>query len=289
VQEVNAFARQMEEIRGASRRDLLILNGLCVVLAAILLTWAVLSGRRHRKLQDRHLLDSDERAREMEVFAGRVAHDILSPLSSASLALDKLADSRDPEVSRVAARGDRGIARVRVRATVDGLLEFAQAGAQPDGAATDVVEVAQEVAEGLQESAAAAGVSIEVDAERSGFTVGATRGVLMSILTNLTQNAVKYIGDAPEKNVSARVFEQAERVHVDVRDTGSGVPPHLEHLVFVPYFRTRDRVASGLGLGLATVKRLVEAHGGQVGVRSTLGRGSVFWFELPSAHGCSQD
>jgi signal transduction histidine kinase len=288
AQEVNAFARQMESIRAASYRDLLVLNGLCVILAAILLTWAVQSARRHRNLQERHLRDSDERAREMEVFAGRVAHDILSPLSSVSLALEMLADSRDPEVTRVALRGDRGVARVR--ATVDGLLEFAQAGAQPEGgSATDVVEVAQEVAGGLQESASAAGVSIAVDAERPGLTVGANRGVMMSILTNLIQNAIKYIGDAPEKNVSVRVFAQAERVHVDVRDTGPGVPPHLEHLVFVPYFRARDRVASGLGLGLATVKRLVEAHGGQVGVSSVLGRGSVFWFELPSAEGRSED
>ena len=54
--------------------------------------------------------------------------------------------------------------------------------------------------------------------------------------------------------------------------------------MFQPYVRGRGVVAAGLGLGLATVKRLAESHGGSFGVRSSPGAGSTFWFEIPAAH-----
>ena len=54
--------------------------------------------------------------------------------------------------------------------------------------------------------------------------------------------------------------------------------------MFQPYVRGRGVVAAGLGLGLATVKRLAESHGGSFGVRSSPGAGSTFWFEIPGAH-----
>src|SRR5262249_37867099 len=63
---------------------------------------------------------------------------------------------------------------------------------------------------------------------------------------------------------------------------GPGLPADLRITAFAPFVQGRDP-SSGIGLGLATVKRIVEAHGGSVGVDSALGRGSTFWFELPKA------
>ncbi|MEO8876255.1 MAG: ATP-binding protein, partial [Polyangiaceae bacterium] len=61
----------------------------------------------------------------------------------------------------------------------------------------------------------------------------------------------------------------------------------LREAIFEPYVRAEGATQPGLGLGLATVKRLCLAHGGEVGVRSTLGRGSTFWFTLPKGSGTS--
>jgi signal transduction histidine kinase len=70
-------------------------------------------------------------------------------------------------------------------------------------------------------------------------------------------------------------------VRFEVADTGPGLPPAFEKHAFEPYMRATTRVP-GLGLGLATVKRLVCAYGGHVGVaRGEGGVGALFWFELP--------
>jgi signal transduction histidine kinase len=71
-------------------------------------------------------------------------------------------------------------------------------------------------------------------------------------------------------------------VQVEVADSGSGIPTDLRPHLFEPYVRG-DRGRPGLGLGLATVRRLVEAHHGTVGCRpARSGAGAVFWFELPA-------
>jgi signal transduction histidine kinase len=79
-----------------------------------------------------------------------------------------------------------------------------------------------------------------------------------------------------------RVADAEDRCRVSVEDTGPGIPPNKKSILFEPYVRGSAN-EPGIGLGLATVKRLAEAHGGRVGVESALGSGSTFWFELPKA------
>ena len=107
----------------------------------------------------------------------------------------------------------------------------------------------------------------------------------MSVFGNVLGNAVKYIGAAPAgaRHVHVRVIEENGQVRVEVEDTGPGIAPDAQDAIFEPYVRGPNTTQPGLGLGLATVKRIVEAHGGAVGVRSIVGKGSCFWFELPRA------
>jgi signal transduction histidine kinase len=106
----------------------------------------------------------------------------------------------------------------------------------------------------------------------------------VSVLSNLLGNAVKYVVDGTElpRKVSVRVHEQHGAAHVEVVDNGPGVPAGFEQTVFEPFHRVSDK-QPGIGLGLATVKKIVEAYHGRVGVRSTPGHGASFWFELPKA------
>jgi signal transduction histidine kinase len=72
-------------------------------------------------------------------------------------------------------------------------------------------------------------------------------------------------------------------IRFEVEDTGPGLPPAFLPRAFDPYVRGAGTAEPGLGLGLATVRRLVEGHRGRYGVQSRLGTGALFWFELPAA------
>jgi signal transduction histidine kinase len=96
-------------------------------------------------------------------------------------------------------------------------------------------------------------------------------------------NAAKYLADSSVRHIKVRAAEASGVVRIEVEDTGPGVPAGLEEAIFEPYVRAAGATQAGLGLGLATVRRLCTAHGGQAGVRSSPGRGSVFWITLPSA------
>jgi signal transduction histidine kinase len=108
---------------------------------------------------------------------------------------------------------------------------------------------------------------------------------LRQVLGNLVSNAIRYSPEGGE--VRIRAGRTAESVRVEVTDHGVGIPPEERELVFESFYRGTGGLVSpspGSGLGLAIVKHLVEAHGGTVGVESSPGRGSTFWFVLAADH-----
>ena len=108
-------------------------------------------------------------------------------------------------------------------------------------------------------------------------------GVLLSVLGNLLRNGLKYLGKAEPRQVLLRARRRRGRVLFEVEDTGPGIPAQLGTRIFEPYIRGPDTGAPGIGLGLATVKRLVESHRGSLGVRAGAHGGALFWFELDEA------
>jgi hypothetical protein len=86
-----------------------------------------------------------------------------------------------------------------------------------------------------------------------------------------------------------RALRQGPFMRIEVEDNGPGLPAAMEAAVFEPYVRGPDNHQPGIGLGLATVKRVVEAHGGRVDVRSILHVGCRFGIELPCAAGALRD
>ncbi|HEU4409083.1 MAG TPA: HAMP domain-containing sensor histidine kinase [Polyangiaceae bacterium] len=279
-------AARMKRLRAESTRVAFGLDAACALVA---FSGALLLGRSTRaraEAGDRRRRLQEERASELELFAGRVAHDILSPLGTVGYALELAADPGDEAARRRALQ--RGQAALeRVKRLVTGLLDFARAGGQPDaGARADVAGTIADLVSELGPTAAEAGAVLSVKMDVAGF-VACNPGVLTSLVANLARNAVKYLGDGPVRRVEIRVRERGGFVRVEVEDTGPGLAPDLEGRIFEPYVRAPAARQPGLGLGLATVKRLAEAHGGKVGVRSVVGQGSTFWFELPKAEGAA--
>jgi signal transduction histidine kinase/DNA-binding LacI/PurR family transcriptional regulator/CheY-like chemotaxis protein len=109
---------------------------------------------------------------------------------------------------------------------------------------------------------------------------------LRQVVLNLINNAVKF---TEKGEINLRVTSEGELITISVADTGLGIPPTEQSVIFDEY-RQSDRTAArgygGLGLGLAICKRLVEMHGGEIGVRSSgmEGEGAIFYFTLPTLH-----
>lgn len=283
AREAHQIALRIAAERVRSRQIALGLNAMSTVFAMLACVAAAIQIRRYMKLLWAHSLLLEHRADELEQFASRVAHDVLSPLGTVALALDVTARrlGEDEPGQATLERGRRCIQRIKH--IVDGLLEFARAGARPEpGARAEVRPVIDDLMSELGHVAEETGAELHVE-PFAPCAVAASPGVLTSIVTNLMSNALKYLGDSGVRRVVIRVLEASAAVYIEVEDTGPGIAPALEGIVFEPYIRAHSARVPGLGLGLATVKRLVEAHGGRVGLRTVVGRGSLFWFELPKA------
>ncbi|MCS6963455.1 MAG: GAF domain-containing protein [Thermoflexus sp.] len=114
--------------------------------------------------------------------------------------------------------------------------------------------------------------------------VRADKDRLIQILMNLVSNAHKYTPEGGRIRIRARIEDEA--VHVEVSDTGIGIPPEALPRIFERFYRVDDprvQETPGTGLGLSIVKALVEMHGGQVWVESEIGKGSTFHFTIPIA------
>jgi signal transduction histidine kinase len=145
-----------------------------------------------------------------------------------------------------------------------------------------VNDLINEIAAAATLEAHARGIRLVVPAVPDGLVVEADRLELAAAVRNLVQNAVKFT--RPGTTVALRVRPAADRVRIDVHDECGGLPGGRQEDLFRP-FEQRGEDRSGLGLGLAFSRRVVEASGGTLSVRNHPDQGCVFTIELPLSLG----
>ena len=219
-------------------------------------------------------LERHKRLSAMGEMAAGLAHQLRTPLATALLHAANLARPGLSEADRA-----RFSERIRERLLhlermIQEMLSFVRGG----NAGSEVIEAAALLSEAVQvmePQMAGRGVRLEV-VPVPAVRLRGGRKALSGALVNLLENALQ----ACEAGGTVRVAAGLDggRLAIEVRDDGRGIAPEDQERLFEPFFTTRQE---GTGLGLAIVRSVVEAHGGEVAVRSRPGEGASFTIRLP--------
>jgi PAS domain S-box-containing protein len=157
---------------------------------------------------------------------------------------------------------------------------------KPEFKPADLGDVVTKICEVVAQTARDKGVSVRLDLPGALPLVRCDPNLIHSAMMDVASNAVEAClckeyeeGRAPEVVIRASAAEDGSRVVLEVQDNGCGMSDEVRSNIFVPFFSTKRK--TGTGLGLALVSRIVNVHGGAIGVESELGRGSVFRVLLP--------
>jgi two-component system phosphate regulon sensor histidine kinase PhoR len=195
--------------------------------------------------------------------------------------MDESSDSKAQEFLEIIRRNAQRMSRLTEDLLTLARVESGEDRLQP--AAVSSNELLRDAQTSFSELAKAKGLTIEISGT-SDAMVFADRDAIHQVFANLIDNALKYASGT--KKIEIGATERFGTLEFYVRDFGQGIPSeHLPRL-FERFYRVdkaRSREAGGTGLGLAIVKHIVLNHGGQAGVTSELGHGSVFWFRIPLA------
>lgn len=236
---------------------------------------------RARELESR--LHQVEKAAVVGRLAAAIAHEIRNPLNYINLTLDHLRSSFAPEdrskretFERLADQLKSEVARINRHIT--DFLKYSRPSAlelEP----LDLRSQAEDAMRVISGQAAESGIETSLNEENKVPLVVADKDSLRSVFTNLLINSLESMeGEGGSIGIKVAA-EAADRVRVEITDTGRGIAPDDIAKIFEPYYSTKE---TGTGLGLAIVKKAIDDHGGSVSVSSKQGSGTTFTIILPT-------
>jgi len=227
-----------------------------------------------RRLQDE--IRRKEKLAAIGGLAAGVAHEIRNPLSSikgiASYYKSKFEDgSEDKEMAGVMIEEVDRLSRV-----ISELLEFARP-TKLNRKPSDINEILRHSTRLVEQEAAAKKIGVQLNLASDSVKADVDPDRLTQCFLNLFLNALQAMESGGRLTVSSSAGINGD-ISIDIKDNGSGISAENLNKIFDPYFTSKPK---GTGLGLAIVHKIIEAHQGQIKVRSALGQGTVFSIALP--------
>jgi len=217
-------------------------------------------------------------------FIGNLAHELKTPLFNIQGFILTLLEVglEDPEINRkFLSKAEKNIDRMTgLLEDLDSISKIESGVMTIDPEPVNIVELSNDIVDNLERKAKDANVNLKVR-DTEDFTVLCDPQKIEQVLSNLLVNSINYGKDGGKTRV--RFYDMGENILVEVADDGIGIKEEDLLRIYERFYRvdkSRSRHAGGSGLGLAIVKHIVEAHGGNLHVRSTLDEGTTFSFTL---------
>ena len=218
---------------------------------------------------------------ELESFVYTISHDLRAPIVSvqgfSSILLSDFEDKLGDVGKRYLTRIQANVRQMEI--LIDDLLEFSRIG-RIAGAFEDVpsAEIIRDVLNVLGPQLKKTGIKVTVRGKPP--VIHCDRSRMFQVFANLIQNSVKYMGDAENPVIGIGCKKTGGFHEFYVKDNGIGIDPKYHQKIFQIFQRLKEVDAKGTGIGLATVERIAEVHGGSVRVESERGKGATFYFSV---------
>jgi PAS domain S-box-containing protein len=233
-----------------------------------------------------HLRELDRLKTE---FIGVASHELRTPVTSLVLSVDLMAEGAagelNPTQQRIVQAQREDLERLnRLMSDLLDMSRMQDHDAPLEMSLTDPNLVARSAIESVAPASDAKGVHVGSVMPEFARKILLDRGSMARVLTNLLDNAIRHTPTGGE--VTLTVDQEADRLNYIVQDTGSGIPGDYLNRLFEPFVQVPGANRGGAGLGLSIAQKIVNAHGGDITVTSTVGQGSRFKVTLPtgSAH-----
>jgi signal transduction histidine kinase len=246
--------------------------------------------RQHRELEER--LQEAERLSAVGKLASGIAHEIRNPLNFISLSIDHIRTRLGAERSEGTTEAMALMANIKDEIhRLNGMIENFLSVGKPlmlNKQDVNLAALVRDVADLARQKALEQGITIVLDDRAQALHLQADRVQIKTCLMNVVLNAIQAMPQGGSLRISSAFLPRADEssegqpitgtVEVVVSDTGPGIGEEALAKIFDPYFTTKKL---GIGLGLAITKKIVEEHGGQIHVRSRLGKGTTVVISLP--------